>query len=116
MLMTAVILFAVAALGGVVMAVKHFQTRTLPPVPWAVFHGIFAAAGLVLLLVAVLSSSGGGLAVWALVLFILAALGGFTMALGFHRRAKPLPSGFVAVHGLLSVVAFLILLTSAFSA
>jgi hypothetical protein len=114
MLMIAVGLFAIAALGGVTMAVMHFRGKTPPPVALAVLHGVFAASGLVVLLLAVWPQFGGR-AGWALGLFLLAALGGFTLALGFHFRGKPLPSGLVAGHGVLAVIAFLILLTAVFN-
>ncbi len=113
MLIAAVVLFAVAAVFGLTMAIRHFQGKTPPPVALAVLHGVFAASGIVLVLVA-LWPDFSGRAVWSLGLFVLAALGGFTMALGFHWRGKPLPSGLVAAHGLLAVLSFLILLTAAF--
>jgi hypothetical protein len=114
MLMIAVGLFAIAALGGVTMAVMHFRGKTPPPVALALLHGVFAASGLVVLLLAVWPQFSGR-AAWALGLFVLAALGGFTLALGFHWRGKPLPSGLVAGHGVLAVLAFLILLIAAFN-
>jgi len=114
MLMIAVGLFAIAALGGLTMAVMHFRGKTPPPVALALLHGAFAASGIVVLLLAVWPVFSGR-AAWALGLFVLAALGGFTLALGFHRRGKPLPSGLVAGHGVLAVIAFLILLTAAFN-
>ena len=42
--------------------------------------------------------------------FNQSTLGGFTLALGYHARKRPLPTGFVAGHALLAVTAFLILL------
>lgn len=115
MLIGAVVLFAVAAVFGLTMAIRHFQGKTPPPVALAVLHGVFAASGLVLLLVAVWPDFSGR-AAWSLGLFVTAAAGGFTMALGFHWRGKPLPSELVAGHGLLAVISFLILLTAAFKA
>ena len=103
MLKIAVGLFAVAALGGVTMAVMHFRGKTPPPVALALLHGVLAASGLVVLFMAVWPEFSGR-AAWALGLFVLAALGGFTLALGFHRRGKPLPSGLVAGHGALAVL------------
>jgi hypothetical protein len=114
MLLTAVGLFAIAALGGLTMAVMHFRGRTPPPVALAMLHGAFAASGLVALTLAVWPHFSGRAAL-ALGLFVLAALGGFTMAVGFHRRGKPLPSGLVAGHGALAVIAYLILLFAAFA-
>lgn len=96
------------------MAVMHSLGKTPPPVPLAALHGVFAASGLVVLLLVVWPHFSGH-AVWALGLFVLAALGGFTLAFGFHWRGKPLPSSLIAAHGGLAVIAFLILLTAAFA-
>ncbi len=107
-------LFVLAALVGATMAVMHSIGKISPPVPLVVLHGVFAASGLVVLLLA-LWPHFSGRAVWALVLFVLAALGGLTLVLGFHLRGKPLPSGLIAAHGALAVIAFLILLMAAVS-
>ena len=105
-------LFAVAAVVGLTMAIAAFQGK-FPPVPSAILHGVFAATALVLLLVAVLMKGAGGAALWALGCFLIAAIGGFTLALGFHARKKPLPPGLVAGHALIAVVGFLLLLAGA---
>lgn len=105
-------IFAVAAVVGLTMAIAAFQGK-FPPVPSAILHGVLAAAGLVLLIVAVLVKGAGGPALWALGFFLVAALGGFSLALGFHARRKPLPKGFVAGHALIAVVGFLLLLAGA---
>ena len=95
-------LFAVAAVIGLTMAIAAFQGK-FPPVPSAVLHGLFGATALVLLLIAVLVQGAGGVALWALACFLVAAVGGFTLAFGFHARKKPLPPGFVAGHALIAV-------------
>lgn len=105
-------IFAVAAVIGLTMAIAAFRGN-FPPVPSAILHGVFAATGLVLLLVAVLVKGAAGAALWALGLFLVAALGGFVMALGFHARRKALPKGLVAGHALLAVSGFLLLLAGA---
>jgi hypothetical membrane protein len=105
----ALVVFAIAAVAGLTMAIGHFKGRT-PAVSTAVIHGIFAATGLVLLLLAVFKEGAGNTARWALYLFLIAAIGGFTLALGYHARKRPLPTGLVAGHALLAVTAFLILL------
>lgn len=105
----ALVVFAAAAVAGLTMAIGHFKGRT-PSVGVAVIHGVFAATGLVLLLLAVFKEGAGNTARWALYLFLIAALGGFTLALGYHARKRPLPTGLVAGHALLAVTAFLILL------
>lgn len=105
-------IFAVAAVVGLTMAIAAFQGN-FPPVPSAILHGVLAAAGLLLLVVAVFVKGAAGPALWALGFFLVAALGGFTLALGFHARRKPLPKGLVAGHALVAVVGFLLLLAGA---
>lgn len=112
MLYVAIALFAVAAVLGLCMAVLHFRGRTPPPPLLAVFHGLVAASGLVILLVAVIRNHLGGTSVIALGLLVLAALGGFGV-LSFHLRGRALSSGLVAGHGLLAVAGFIVLLLSA---
>jgi hypothetical protein len=107
-----IILFAVAAVIGVTMAMAAYQGK-FPPVPSAVLHGLLAATALVLLLIAVLSQGFAGAAAWALGLLVVAALGGFGLAFGFHARKKPLPKGVVAVHAAVAVIGVLLLLAGA---
>jgi hypothetical protein len=110
MLTWAAIVFAIAALGGATLAVMHFRGRTPLPMPLALLHGLLAASGLVLLIAAALTQPGfGGLALVALVIFVIAALGGFYL-FAHHLRGKPLPSPVVVIHGGAAVVAFLLLL------
>lgn len=113
MFMIAIVLFAIAAAGGLTMAVLHFRGRTPPPMPLAALHGVLAASGLVLLLLAVMKAGTGRASGIALGLFLLAALGGFAL-LGFHLRGRALPNGLVVGHGLLAVVGFLVLLSAVF--
>jgi hypothetical protein len=115
MYMYAIVLFAIAAIGGVTMAVLHFRGRTPPPGALATLHGLFAASGLVVLLIGVMNAGMRGSAAIALGLFVIAALGGFGL-LSFHLRKRALPNGLVIGHGLLAVVAFLILLVAVFKA
>lgn len=113
MFMTAIVLFAVAAAGGLTMAVLHFRGRTPPPPVLAGLHGVLAASGLVVLLLAVMKAGTGGASGIALGLFLLAALGGFAL-LSFHLRGKALPNGLVVGHGLLAVTGFVVLLAAVF--
>ena len=110
MLTWAAIVFAIAALGGATLAIMHFRGRAPLPMPLALLHGLLAASGLVLLIAAALTQPGfGGLALAALVIFVVAALGGFYL-FAHHLRGKPLPSPVVVIHGGAAVVAFLLLL------
>jgi len=108
-----ILLFAVAALAGVTMAAMHFRGKTPPRPMLAVLHGLFAASGLVVLLLAVLKAGFGGAPGIALGLFVAAALGGFVL-LSFHLKGRALPSGLVVGHGLLAVAGFVTLVAAEF--
>ena len=110
MLGVAVVLFALAALGGIILAALHLKRKSAP-IPLALLHGLLAAAGLVLLIIAVVQMASAGPAGVALVIFIIAALGGFVL-FAMHVTRKPLPEGLIVVHGLVAVVAFIVLLVA----
>ena len=108
-MITAVVLFAIAALGGIVMAIMRFSGRELPPMGLAVVHGIFAAAGLVALILALVGHGYTAVTIIALLGFIGAAVGGFYLfSLHIKRQALPIP--YVVVHGGFAVISFVILL------
>lgn len=110
--LVAIVLFALAAVAGLSMAIMHFKGQSPPRAVLAVFHGLFAASGLVVLIVAVLEAHASNAPVVALGLLVLAALGGFGL-LSFHLRKRALPSGVVVGHALLAVTGFVVLLVSA---
>jgi hypothetical protein len=110
----AAVLFAVAALGGVVMAAMRFGGREIPPMALALVHGLFAASGLVALVLAVVNSTASTLAWVALVGFVIAALGGF-MLFSYHLRRQALPVNYVVIHGAGAVISFVILLVAIFN-
>jgi glucose uptake protein GlcU len=105
----AVILFAIAALFGVIMALIRFSGRDYPPAALAVIHGLFAAAGLIALLLVAFAPGVAAPIKLALVLFLVAAIGGFVL-IYFHAKRRALPLPLVVIHGLVAVIAFLILL------
>jgi hypothetical protein len=107
----AVVVFALAALGGVYLASRFFQGRDMPGAV-AVIHGAAAATGLILLLLAVLDDAAGW-ATAALVVFLVAALGGFVLA-SYHLRGIRHPAALVGIHGLAAVSGFLLLLLAVF--
>lgn len=109
----AAILFAVAAVGGVIMAAMRFGGRELPPMALAIVHGLFAASGLVALILAVVGSGASWAAVVALVGFVIAAIGGFTL-FAHHLRRQALPINYVVIHGAGAVISFVILLAAIF--
>jgi hypothetical protein len=108
MFTSAAVLFAVAALGGITLATLHFRQKGLP-MALAIGHGLLAAAGLAVLIVAVVGGSGGNLLIASLALFVIAALGGFAL-FSFHLRRLRLPTPVVLIHGLVAVIGFVLLL------
>jgi len=103
-----IILFAIAACGGLLLAYLRVKNKLLP-IPLALGHGLLAVSGIVALTMAVLGGDAPSQARVALGLFVLAALGGLTL-FSFHLRKKPLPLAVVAVHGLVAITAFAVLL------
>ncbi len=101
------VLFAVAALGGLTLAGLRFANRPLP-IPLALVHGLLAAAGLVTLILAVVNATAAGGASTALLLFVLAALGGFFL-FAQHLKKRALPVPVVLLHGALAVAGFVVL-------
>jgi hypothetical protein len=114
MLQWAVGIFAVAALGGLVLAASVWRGRLAP---WALslVHATLGAAGLALTAVALFGQSGevpanAGL---ALLLLVIAALGGFFLA-SYHLRKVPAPRAVVLIHAGVAVVGFVLLAGGAF--
>ena len=107
-----IVLFAIAAVGGLVLVGLRLRGEN-PPLGVALVHGGVAAAALVALAIPVLTGHGSGRTNPSLVLFVVAALGGFFL-LSIHLRKRLIPLGVIAVHALLAVTAFgLLLLRSA---
>ncbi len=109
----AAVLFAIAAVLGVSIAVIRLKGRDLPPMWLALLHGAFAASGLVALALAVLNTGGSDLAKYALIGFVFAALGGFFL-FSFHLRRKALPIPIIGIHAVVAVISFGILLFAIF--
>ena len=88
MLIIAVIVFAIGAMGGLIMAASVLRGQFAP---WALslLHAALGATGLVLVLIAVLHGAKGMVPI-ALAILVLAALGGFFLA-SFHWRKQPGP-------------------------
>jgi hypothetical protein len=113
-MLMAVIAFVLAAIGGLTLAAIRLGGAPWPPLWLALVHGVVAAAGVALLAYAAYTPGIAGLAQAALGIFILAALGGAVLLLGFHLRSKPLPIAFVLGHGLIAATGLVLLLLSYF--
>lgn len=110
MLTYALIVFAIAAVGGLVLASSVLRGKLAP---WAlsILHALLGATGLVLLLLEVMRGSGTGRALAALALLGVAALGGFYLA-SIHARKAVAPRAVVFVHAGVAVTGFLVLLSA----
>jgi len=109
MLLYAVLIFAIAAIGGLVLASSVLRGKLAP---WAisVLHALLGASGLVLLILEVLKGAAPGRLTAALGLLVVAALGGFYLA-SFHLRKQVAPKAVVYVHAGVAVAGFLTLLS-----
>lgn len=112
MLNYALVVFAIAAVGGLVLAASVLRTKLAP---WAlsVVHALLGATGLVLLIVILMQGSAPPQVLVGFVLLLVAALGGFLLAF-FHLRKKIPPKAIVVIHAGVAVAGFLTLLTLAF--
>lgn len=110
----AVIVLVLAAIGGLTLAVIRLRGAPWPPLWLALMHGAVAATGIGLLIYAAVSPGIPTLAQVALGIFILAALGGAVLLLGFHLQRKALPIPFVLGHGLIAATGLVLLLLSYF--
>ena len=110
MLTSALLIFAIAAMGGLVLAASVLRGRLAP---WAisVLHALLGATGLCLLVIIVLQGAAPARVTAALGVLVLAALGGFYLA-SLHRRRKVAPKGIVFIHAGVAVTGFLTLLSA----
>jgi hypothetical protein len=114
MLQGAVIVFAIGALGGLGLA--SFVLRGhLALWPLSILHALLGATGLVLTAVVVFGHTEtvppyAGL---ALLLLVIAALGGFFLA-SYHVRKVPGPKAVVLIHAAVAVVGVALLAGGAF--
>ncbi|MDG6348961.1 hypothetical protein QAA18_09460 [Luteimonas sp. 8-5] len=113
LLQTSCVLFLLAALGGLAMAGIRFGGNRNPPVWLAMAHGGLAVAGVALLAWAVLALSAPATAAWSLLLFLVAAGGGTILFLAYEWERRLLPSWLVVVHGIVAVIAFVLLALAA---
>ena len=113
MLSLAVIVFAIAAVGGLILALHVLRDRFAP---WSlsILHALLGATGLVLVSLAVVGGEGGSLILGSLLVLVVAALGGFFLA-SFHLRKRLPPKAIVILHALLAIVGVALLVTAVFA-
>ena len=110
MMKTAAVLLAIAALGGLLMAIIRFKGADRPPSSIAMLHGLLAGAALTLLLYAGATVGIPKLAMAATVLLVVVAAVGVSLNLMYHSKMLALPKQTVVIHGVVAVVAFIVLL------
>lgn len=111
MLITALILFALSAVGGLYLATMHFR-GTPPPIALAVGHGVVALSGLACLVAAVLAAPTASRMPLLLGLFVLVAVMGFLL-LSFHLMRRPLPKLGIVFHAGFAILGVVLLLVAA---
>lgn len=109
MLNYALIVFALAAVGGLVLAAHVLRDKFAP---WllSLGHALLGAIGLILLIVMMLQGDTIQRVLVGFALLLIAALGGFFLA-SFHLRQKLPPKAVVIVHAGVAVAGFLTLLS-----
>lgn len=109
MITYAIIVFAIAALGGLFLATHVLRGRFAP---WAIslLHAGLGALGLVLLIVALAQGVASQAVLIGFVILLVAALGGFFLA-SFHLRKSLPPKAVVVIHAGVAVVGFLTVLS-----
>ncbi len=110
MLTYAVIIFAVAAVGGLLLAASVLKGK-LAPWSISIVHALVGATGLIVLIYSVLQGATAARVTAALALLVIAALGGFYLA-SYHLRGKVAPKGVVVIHAGVAVAGFLTLLSA----
>lgn len=110
MLTITISVFAIAAIGGLVLAIKVLSGR-LAPWPLGIIHALLGATGLVLLFYQVLIVGSNNRLLFALIILIWAALAGFYL-FSLHFKNIVAPKGTVLIHGGIAVIGFLTLLSA----
>lgn len=114
MLTIAVLVFAIGAVGGLVLANSVLRGK-LASWGLSLLHAALGATGLVLTAIVVLgrSSDVASIIPTALIILVVAALAGFFLASYHARKASP-PRPAVVAHAAVAVVGFLLLVGGVF--
>lgn len=113
MLITTIVLFAIAAVLGLVLITKVLKEESTPKTV-VYSHGGAAAVALVLLIIAY-ANQGDSMLMTTILVFVVAALGGFVM-FGRDLLEKEIPKWLAVVHALIAVTGFILLLIGTFGA
>ena len=108
----ALLIFALTALGGIILALDVLNEK-LPPWSLSLAHAAADALGLVILAIEVFTGSGTGRVTAALAILVVAAIGGFYLA-SKHLMKQSAPKLVVLIHAGVAVAGFLTLATVLF--
>lgn len=109
MLNSALVIFAIAAIGGLILA-SHVLRGKFAPWALSLLHAVLGAIGLILLIVILAEGSAAQQVLVSFIFLLIAALGGFFLA-SFHLRKQLPPKAVVIIHAALAVIGFLTLLS-----
>ena len=109
MITAAIIVFAIAAVGGLILAAHVLRDKFAP---WALslLHALLGAVGLILLIIALAQGASSQPVLIGFILLLITALGGFFLV-SFHARKQLPPKAVVIVHAAVAVIGFLTLLS-----
>ncbi|CAM5184247.1 hypothetical protein CDEF62S_01329 [Castellaniella defragrans] len=109
MLNTALWLFGIGAIGGLILASRVLRDKFAP---WALslVHALLGAVGLILLIVLLVEGSAAQQVLVGFIILLIAALGGFFLA-SFHLRKRIPPKAVVFTHAIVAVIGFLTVLS-----
>lgn len=107
MLITTLVIFGLAAILGLTIAVQIFKKRETSKAV-ALTHGLVGAVGLILLILYAVKNPAS-LLTTAIVLLVVAALGGAIVFVNDLRK-KPGPVALVVIHALVAVTAVVLVL------
>ncbi len=109
MLIYALVVFAIGAVGGLTLAAVYVLRGKLAPWPLSLGHAALGAIGLLLIIYAALTSGISRAALTALLILVITALGGFYLA-SIHLRGEVARRPIVFIHAGAAVIGFLTLL------
>jgi hypothetical protein len=116
MMTTAVVLLALAAIGGLVMAMLRFHGAERPPTVFLMGHGVLAAAALTLLIYAAATVGLPPIAMLATAILVVVAGVGAALNLMYHSKMLPIPKAPIVVHGVVAVAGFVLLVMAVLGA
>lgn len=108
LLKIAIALFIIGAIFGLIVLTAILRNQPTPK-PVVLFHGLFVATALVLVLIAFFTGQQDKLLLISLGLFVIAAIGGFTM-LFTDLLNKPIPKWLAIIHPLVAASGLVVLI------